>query len=423
MQPPRPQSLAHNGSTRPVSVGVVAPLGRDGELIAARLRGAGLKAQEYADVDGLCGALEDGHLGVLLLTSEALGGASVSRLRELLRGQPAWSDIPALVLRAPGRRAGREVRLLSPIGPRPSATVLERPVSTAVLVAVTHLAVLARERQLDVRDALLELEHANARLEARVESRTREVRRLASDLTLAEQAERRRVADLLHDDLQQRLYGLSITLDLLGDAAKSPDPGRAQHLLRRARVTLDGTVSLTRKLSHGLAPPLLKGEGVEELIGWVAARAEDEYGLRVDVEVADGLSVTQEAIRIVLGQILGEFLFNAAKHSETDRVRVAAVAASDPSMIRVVVEDEGAGFDPSQSGGGFGLTSSRERAELIGGRVMVESVPGEGTRSIVEVPAGESEGSIVSAGSDAAVLGGDGAGEAKHVPTLRNGPA
>ena len=405
---PRSRPRAPDALPRAGVVGIAAPLGRDGELIANRLRGSGLKAQAYADLDGLCDAFEADRLGALVLTAEAVKDPGAARLRELLWKQPTWSDIPVLVLAAPGQGTSDQNRLLARIGARPSATVLERPVSAAVLVGVTHLAMLARERQLDVRDVLLELKRANERLEARVEARTREVRRLAADLTLAEQTERRRVAHLLHDDLQQRLYGLSVTLDLLGNATEGED--QTHRLLKRAKDTLAGTVSLTRTLSHGLAPPLLGGEGVVELIGWVASRAESEFGIEVDIEMDDGVAVAQEAVRILLGQILGELLFNAAKHSGTERVRVVAREAPDPSMVRVVVEDEGTGFDPSEEREGLGLTSSRERAQLIGGRVTIDSAPGAGTRVTVEVPSGE-----------APDTGGDGVSGAGQTPELKGG--
>ena len=411
MESPRPRPGALDAPPAPVNVGVAAPLGRDGPLVADRLRAAGLRALAYPGLGELCDALEAGHLGAVVVTAEVARDPAAARLRHVIGAQPGWSDVPVLVLGTPGRGEG-QVRMLAALGVRPSATVLERPVPSSALVAATRLALIARQRQVDVRDVLEELEHEKAQLEVRVEARTREVRRLAADLTVAEQTERRRVAYLLHDDLQQRLHGLSITLALLGNAAAAGDAGKAVQFLERAESTLSGAASLTRSLSHDLAPPLLKGGGVGELLDWVTERAHERYGLRVDVEVDDDLAVEQEAVRVLLSQILGELLFNAAKYAGVDRVRVAAHDVPADAVVRFVVEDEGAGFDPSSGAGGIGLTSSRERAELIGGRVVVESAPGAGTRVVVEVPSGAAPDAPV---LDRAAAGG--AGDGARRPT------
>ena len=389
MQVPRPRPRGPNAVPDPGSVGVAAPLGRDARLIADRLRTAGVPAEAHTSIDGLCDRVEGGHLGTLVLTAEAVTDTPPARrLRDLLRDQPLWSDIPVLVLGAQGQHARDARRLIGLLSLHPSATVLERPVPSSVLVAAARLAMTARERQIDVRNGLAELERAKQQLEARVEARTREVRRLASDLTLAEHAERRRIAHLLHDDLQQRLHGLSVTLTLLGRAVEAGQAERAADLLERAERTLSGATSLTRSLSHEMSPPLLAGGGVSEVIEWATARAGELYGLRADVEVDPGATVAQEDVRVLLSQILGELLFNVAKHAGVSRARVSAHDTGGPT-VRVVVEDEGVGFDPvalAESTGGLGLASTRERAELIGGRVEVESAPGRGTRVVVEVP-------------------------------------
>ena len=366
-------------------VGVLAPVGRDAALIAARLASAGIDAEVFPAPDALFGGVAEGRVGVVVLTSETLRhAASAARLRTTLAAQPAWSDIPLVLLVEGGRPAGEGVRLLDRAGVGRNATVLERPLSTASLVGTVRIAVLARRRQVEVRDLLEALEDANRTLEARVAARTAEVRRLASALTLAEQEERRRVAYLLHDDLQQRLHGLQITMVLLDKAVG--DAPEAGALVAKAEAALGDAVVLTRSLSHDLAPPVLRGGDLGDLLDGLADWARDLHGLTVEVD-AGGVSGLDEAVRVLLYRALRELLFNAAKHAGTDRARVTARAMADG--VRVVVEDEGMGFEPSAlaaGAGGLGLAAVRERLELVGGRVDVASEPGRGTRVTLEVP-------------------------------------
>ncbi len=361
---------------------MVAPLGRDARLVTDRLRAGGLAARACDSLDALCDGLESGFFGAALLTSEALGGAGAARLGSWLCHQPSWSDLPVILLadvRRPRRDARRQLGA--------SAVVLERPVPSSALLAAVRLALSDRRRQLEVSGLLHALEGARAELEARVAARTREVRRLAADLTLAEHSERRRIAHLLHDDLQQRLHGLLVTLALLRRVLPS-DPDLAARLLEQAGETLGSAAELTRSLSHDLAPPILRGDGLAELLEWTAAHAHERYGLTVELAVEDGVAIPREDVRVLLSQALNELLFNAVKHAGVDRVQITAQAALAAPAVRVTVADEGRGFDvdASRTSTGVGLTSVRERAELVGGSLTVESAPGRGTRATLQMP-------------------------------------
>ena len=370
-------------------VGVLAPLGRDATLIAARLASAGVDAEVFDTNEALCNAVGESRVGVVLLTSETLHDAtSAARLQTALAAQPTWSDVPLVLLVEGGRPAGEGVRLLDRAGVGRNATILERPLSTASLVGTVRIAVLARRRQVEVRDLLRALEDANRTLEARVEARTAEVRRLASALTLAEQEERRRVAYLLHDDLQQRLHGLQITVALLERAVDGGDTDAASRQIQKADAALAEAAALARSLSHDLAPPVLRGGDLGELLDWLADWARDLHGLTVEVD-AGGVSGLDEAVRILLYRALRELLFNVAKHAGTDCARV--VAERTDGYVRIVVEDRGAGFEADsrgRGGDGLGLPTVQERISLIGGAVKVLSAPGRGTRVIIDVPAG-----------------------------------
>lgn len=249
-------------------------------------------------------------------------------------------------------------------------------------LAVLFTDVTARRRSED------EIRALNETLEARVAERTREVRSLAARLTVAEQAERQRIAHLLHDDLQQHLYGLSMVLALLG---RSPSAERVGALAEQATTMLDGAIQMARTLATELSPAILQAERLADVLEWVADEQRRMHGLTVEVEVRADPRVDDPALRILLYQGLREVLFNVVKHSGGRHARLAAWAdgGAGGTVTVVRVEDDGVGFDVDARAGqpaGFGLVGIRERLALIGGRFEIDSAPGRGTRVTLSVP-------------------------------------
>jgi PAS domain S-box-containing protein len=225
------------------------------------------------------------------------------------------------------------------------------------------------------REAEQALRRLNASLEQRVQERTWQVRKLSRALTLAEQEERRRIAYVLHEDLQQVIAGAR-TIGSLGDT---------DTLL----AMLDEALSITRSLSHELAPPLIdEDENLRSFLEWVVSKASEWHGLDVSLDVRGRVVVVEPALRALLYQLVRELLFNVTKHAGTHRARV--IAERDGPLIHLSVEDAGHGFDAatiSPEAGGLGLTRMRERVELVGGEFSLRTAPGEGTRVTISVPA------------------------------------
>ncbi|HEX9953039.1 MAG TPA: PAS domain S-box protein [Rubricoccaceae bacterium] len=237
------------------------------------------------------------------------------------------------------------------------------------------------------RRAEAEVRALNEALEGRVEARTREVRDLAARLTVAEQDERQRIAHVLHDDLQQQLYGLSAILSLLGRAPT----GEAAGTLARQAVEIVGTATeMARSLATELSPTILQADRLVDVLEWIAGAERTKHDLEIEVEVRGDVRVADPAFRVLLYQILRELLFNVAKHVGGARVRL--VGYTDGAYAVVRVEDDGAGFDVGSASegapGGFGLRSVRERLGLVGGRFELDSSPGRGTRVTLSVPSG-----------------------------------
>jgi PAS domain S-box-containing protein len=233
-----------------------------------------------------------------------------------------------------------------------------------------------------------ELEQAKERLELRVEQRTKQVRALARALTLAEQQERVRISRVLHDDLQQVLYGLEVKAQMMEQQIAGAKGGDLQAFLKHLDKMVHKAIETTRNLTVELNPPVLKHEGLFEALRWLKTHMKKSFNL--EVEIAGRCPVMEEDTRSLAFQLVRELLFNVVKHAGVSRSRVELGAQDGHCVIRVI--DEGKGFDPKtlepteQAHPGLGLASAAERVKLFGGRLEVDSVPGDGTRVTIGVP-------------------------------------
>lgn len=232
-----------------------------------------------------------------------------------------------------------------------------------------------------------ELRRHSQELEKAVADRTARLRRLASELALAEQRERRRLSDFLHDDLQQVLVAAMYGAEgVVADMPKGIGGEQARKLLGYV-VEAVGKV---RAFSGGLTTPLLYVVGLVPALRELAEQMQERYGLRVDFEVGDLPDIADEAVRSQLFLAVRELLFNAAKHSGADTARLRGCYSE--GKVELTVSDAGKGFDPEavQGGGapgsGYGLFSVGERIGDLGGVMRVESSPGGGTRVTVAMP-------------------------------------
>ena len=368
---------------------VLAPLGRDGTLACEVLAGAELDCVVCSDAADFRRELLGG-VGAALLTEEALSSETREVLRGFLEAQPAWSDLPLAFINGAGRseRSGRSTahtEILQALGPRRNVTLLERPLRPLTLITVMQSALRARRRQYEVRELLAQLQEANAHLEGRVSERTSEVRRLATQLTLAEGRERNRVAQALHDELQQQLVAVQFPLSSL----RKRFSGEDAEVLKEVSELLKGAITTTRQVTSDLSPPVLRGEGLVEALRWLTRRLEERFGLRVSLEAEGETSVQSEAVRALLFSLVRELLFNVAKHAGIDHATLTVREAED--VLTLTVADGGKGFDRAVldtegDGTGLGLRSARERLQLFGGNIAIISQPGDGTHVTITVP-------------------------------------
>jgi signal transduction histidine kinase len=216
-------------------------------------------------------------------------------------------------------------------------------------------------------------------------ARSVEAERIRQRVAAAEQ-ERARWARELHDETLQNLAALRI-----GMAGQLRRGGAAQMeaFMHDAVEQLQAEIGGLRSLITDLRPTALDDLGLGAAIGDLAERTR-RYGLEVelrldlDYEQGRGEARHSSDVETALYRITQEALTNARKHGAARRVVVEM--RDEAGCIRASVRDDGKGFDPAETARGFGLHSMRERAELVGGVLRIESAPGHGTEVSVTVP-------------------------------------
>jgi PAS domain S-box-containing protein len=239
-----------------------------------------------------------------------------------------------------------------------------------------------------------QLRSANETLERRVAERTdelvtyqRQLRSLVAELGRTEQRERRRLAAELHDHLAQLLAVCKMRVSAIHAAAVRNDP-RVAGEAEVVREFLGDGIAYTRTMMADLRPEVLDDHDLAAALRWVAQRME-RHGLTVRVADDGTPKPLDPDLLGLLFESVRELLFNVLKHAGTNE---ATVALERPDgIVRVTVADEGLGFDTARAGapsdgGGFGLFSIRERLDLLGGSVEVESREGRGTRVTLVAP-------------------------------------
>lgn len=232
-----------------------------------------------------------------------------------------------------------------------------------------------------------ELRRSNEELEKKVYERTARLRHLASELVLAEQRERKRLSDFLHDDLQQVLVAAKFG----AERVVSERPGGDAEC--QARLLIDyvmEAVGKVRAFCSGLTTPLLYVVGLVPALRELAEKTQSRYGLRVIFEEEDIPDIDDEAVKVQVFQSASELLFNAAKHSGSDTACLRVGYSG--GRVEMEVTDSGKGFDAASvmgeglAGHGCGLFSVRERVTALGGEVRIESSVGRGTCVKVFLP-------------------------------------
>jgi len=382
---------------------LLASTPEEGSGLASVLERTNVQTESFTALDALVASLQDGA-GGLLVEETAITERGARLLSSAMSRREPWSNLPILILTSGDPAAIERLTTLNLFGPATAGniTILERPVHEVTLTTAVHTALRARRRQYEVRalmatlratnDRLREsraaLQATNATLEERVAARTEKVRQLALALTTAEQRERARISELLHDHVQQLIHGARIWADTLADGLDRAPPDA----LGRLSTLLDEAIQATRSLSVELSPPVLQDEGLLAALDWLASHVADTHNLTLELDLPNALAVPEEDLRILLFRSLRELVFNVAKHAEVDAAHLRVRRQNGTCVAEVW--DDGAGFDPNTLDDAapndhFGLFSIRERLGLVGGSFTIAAAPGEGTHATITVPLSE----------------------------------
>jgi len=371
---------------------IIAPVGQDADAMAALLDVEGFETQICHGSDEYSQQIMDGA-GALLLTEEALESDKGSRLLNILKAQPPWSELPVIILTSGGesRRTGLLGLAAAAAG---TVTLLERPISTLTLIRSVQVALGSRRRQYQMRDLVAQLANLNETLEHRVAERTREaveqaqkLRLLSAELSLAEEAERRRIAEILHEDLQQLVLAARMQLAAL---CRAQDAAHRDVIAREIAKVLERSFELTRSLTVELAPPVLHEGGLAAALEWLAAETRRTYNVEVNVEADPSAEPQTTDVRIFLFRAVRELLLNSIKHAVGSAVHIT-MHHLRPDKVRIIVADDGPGFDPASldtqlaSSQKFGLFNIRERVSTFGGEFRINSNSKRGTRTTLSL--------------------------------------
>jgi signal transduction histidine kinase len=222
--------------------------------------------------------------------------------------------------------------------------------------------------------------------EAKICGYQEQLQSLASELSLSEERERRTMAEMLHDHIGQLLSLAKNKLEELQDPAVHLNPVAP---IKEVHKLIEKSISYTRSLMFELSPPILYDVGFEATVEWLAEQMHDKQNLHVEVKASGQTHQLDKEMRGLLFRAVRELLFNVVKHAQANRVLVEIQRVKN--NLQISVADDGLGFQEkdaifTKTKQGFGLFSIRERITYFGGKLDIESHPGQGTKVTLTMP-------------------------------------
>ena len=227
------------------------------------------------------------------------------------------------------------------------------------------------------------------RAEGEILQHQKRLRSLASESSLAEEKERKRISTGLHDRIGQPLLALKMMMGSLRKSIKMPE---LVNSIDEMENLLGRTIEDTRALTFELSPQILYILGFEAAIEWLAEQSEKRYGFPIEFQSDRKSKPLDNDLQVFLFQAVRELLCNVGKHSCASKARVTISRSRDAKSVNVRVTDNGVGFDVfkidrfKDGDKDFGLFSIRERLYHLGGSFRMKSEPGQGTKIALMAP-------------------------------------
>ena len=213
------------------------------------------------------------------------------------------------------------------------------------------------------------------------------LRSLASELPRAEERERRRIAAGLHDNITQDLIAAKTSL---ANCPRRETAAACAECTAQVQGLVGKSISELRALTFELSSPILYELGLVAAFEEMVDEFQEKHGIQAEFEDGGKAKPLGPDRGALVFRAVRELLVNVVKHAQADRLTVSTV--TDNEGLKVVVEDDGVGFDTAGAAstmaesGGFGLFGIRERLEYVGGELRLESEPGRGARATLVVP-------------------------------------
>ncbi len=215
----------------------------------------------------------------------------------------------------------------------------------------------------------------------------RKLRSMSSQLSIAEEKERRRIASELHDSIGQTLAILKIKLEEANELAVNK---RVANLIKETVKHIEQTIVDTRTLVFDLSSPVLYTLGLEAALEKLTEQVKERYQINTKFVDDQMTKPLDDDVNIILFQAVRELLINVVKHAQAKNVEVSI--QKDGDSVLISVSDDGIGFDTSVIGStwdkkeGFGLYSLRERLDNLDGYLEIQSEKGLGTKIRLMAP-------------------------------------
>jgi PAS domain S-box-containing protein len=226
-------------------------------------------------------------------------------------------------------------------------------------------------------------------LEARVTERTRELRELANHLEVVRERERKRIAREIHDELGSLLVALKMDVQWLDKrlGGRAELQGKCHGMGR----LIDTAVDNVGRIITDLRPSILDHQGLWAALEWQAQEfiQSSELDATLQLHVNAGVPTPEGGVAIAVFRIFQEMLSNVARHAQARSVRMHIAVDGPPQPVLYLdVRDDGIGAPPEalNAADSWGVIGMRERASHFGGRLTVDSAPGQGTRVRLVMP-------------------------------------
>jgi signal transduction histidine kinase len=340
--------------------------------------------------------------GVLIREDESAAFSQArSGRRTILWLSPALLGLALLFAWGAARSVRGPIAFLTDSAERIAYGNLNQPIPDLGDDEVGRLGRSFEQMRMALRASIGHVEQANQDLERRVEERTRELQRLYRQLQereewreellrkviSAQEDERKRLARELHDETSQTLSALAMKIETA--LAGWPSEPSRERLVEARHLTVR-TLEELHRLIFDLRPSVLDDLGLLSAIRWYAERHLERRGVAVRCEFSGEADRLSPELETALFRVCQEAITNIAKHSEAEAVLIQCLERED--RISIEIEDDGKGFSPESlpppaaRERGLGLLGMRERVELFGGTLELDSAPGQGTRIAVTVP-------------------------------------